>query len=411
MSQLSALLRILVALVFASSVLVKASSGQGVEPAALSRAEALLHMAIEEGKFAGAAHMVWMQGKTLHFEVAGMADIESGRVQRPDDLMLIASMTKPVTAVTAMILFEQGMFQLDDPIHKYIPAFANSEVIVEDGDGFKRVPANRPITVRDVVSHSTGLGYGGKVPNYDRVSRHVAQFYNYPNRKRFFPDMTVKEFADELASIPLVHQPGEQFTYGWNSDLLGRLVEIWTDKPLDEAMREVLFVPLTMDDSMFFVPPEKRDRYAPSYFNKDGKLHRSGGDLLIPIRKQPYLSGGGGLVTTMPDFAKFCQVLVDQGMFREKRILRPETLKLMFAKQVRSDYDAKGDVGLGFSVSHIELGKNKRQATIHGWNGYTAAYFRVVPGERLFQIFMGHTESNNDEFRDRLFNTIFEGVK
>ena len=133
--------------------------------------------------------MVCKDGNVLHFEVAGLSNLETGAVQKRDTMMLIASMTKPVTAVAAMVLFDQGRFQLDDPIEKFIPAFANAEVIVEDGDGFKRVPANRPISVRDVLSHSTGISYGHMmpVPNYDRVSSHVADFYEYPGAKGFFP--------------------------------------------------------------------------------------------------------------------------------------------------------------------------------------------------------------------------------
>ena len=162
---------------------------------------------------------------------------------------------------------------------------------------------------------------------------------------------------------------------------------------------------------MFFVPAEKRTRYAPTYVKKDGKLTAAGGDFQIPLRRQPFISGGGGLVTTIPDFRNLCQMLVDQGEFNGRRVLRPATVEQIFTKQAESHYESPGHVGLGFSVRPIELGKNNRPATVHGWKGATAAYFLVVPKERLFQIFMGHMLPESWDFQDRLFTTVFDGVQ
>ena len=162
-------------LIIALSVFVNSSFGQSVDQDALIKAKKMLHKAIEDGEFAGAAYLVWKDGKQLHFEVAGLRDIEANAVQQPDTLMAIASMTKPITAVAAMILYERGKFRLDDPVSKFIPAFEKSEVIIENGEDFKLIPANRQITIRDVLSHSTGIMYGWKVDNYERISKYAAK--------------------------------------------------------------------------------------------------------------------------------------------------------------------------------------------------------------------------------------------
>ena len=182
--------------------------------------------------------------------------------------ILAFSMTKPITSVAAMTLFEQGKFQLDDPVAKYIPAFEKTTVLASDGDSQKVVPAKRQITIRDVFRHTTGFSYGNGHPNVKEYYARERMLYR-PPQGMLPPKMTIKEAAEALARIPALHHPGERFTYGFNTDLLGRLIEVWSGKSLDKYMRQTIFEPLEMADTGFSVPPEWRDRFASCHTLQD----------------------------------------------------------------------------------------------------------------------------------------------
>ena len=223
--------------------------------------------------------------------------------------------------------------------------------------------------------------------------------------------MTIKDFADKLAGIPLIHQPGEEFTYGWNFELLGRLIEIWSGQPLDEFMHESLFVPLAMNDTHFVVPAEKRKRYASmNGLDEEGKLNVIDFSKWF-FKKQKCISGGAGLVTTMPDFAKFCEMLVSEGQLNRRRVLKSETVKLMFSKQVEIRDGSGGHRGLGVFVQPIELKKENKKTTSHGWSGDSSTRFQIVPQEQFFQIFMGHRVPYQKEFIRELFSSVDAGVE
>jgi len=378
----------------------------------LEQAKAELHQAIDSGQVAGGALMVVRGGEVVLFEVAGVRDVEDQFPLKEDTIMRIYSMSKPITSVAAMILHEKGKFQLDDSIANYIPSFEETTVLEADGDTHEIVPAKRQLTVRDLFRHTTGYSYGGDHPSVGRYYGREGMLYRPPHGM-LPPDMPIEQAAEALARVPALHHPGERFTYGFNTDLLGRLIEVWAGQPLDEFLQQTIFEPLEMVDTGFSVPAEKRDRFASCHTWQDGKLA-----IADKAAKSPYndgfkfLSGGGGLVSTMQDYANFCQMLVDGGAFKGKRLLKEETVQLMFTDQLNA---AAGGFrfGLGFAINEANLGSGdgQRKAAQYYWAGYASTDFRLVPEEKLFVIFMRQRVPTEQALANELFSIVYEGVQ
>jgi CubicO group peptidase (beta-lactamase class C family) len=305
--------------------------------------------AVQDGRIAGGAHLVVRDGRTLYSEAAGFGDIQEQTPFTADSILRIYSMSKPITSVAAMRLFEQGKFGLDDPVARFIPAFTNATVL-ETVDGKPRqVPPKRPITVRDVLRHTTGYSYGDEASVREFYEREGLRYWG--PHQLFPPKMTIARAAEALARVPALHHPGEKFTYGFSTDLLGRLIEIWSGEPLDRYLQRAVFEPLEMTDTGFAVPREKRARFTSCHTLAEGKLA-----VVDPAASSPFndgfefLSGGGGLVSTVRDYANFCQMLVDGGQFKGRRLLQPETLRLMFTDQL-DGVDGANRFGLGFAMT------------------------------------------------------------
>jgi CubicO group peptidase (beta-lactamase class C family) len=310
-----------------------------------------------------------------------------------------------------MTLFEQGKFGLDDPVSKYIPAFAKTTVLEGDGDSQKIVPAKRPITVRDVFRHTTGYSYGDGKPGVRKYYEREGMLYRSP-AGMLPPKINIEQAAEALARIPALHHPGERFTYGFNTDLLGRLIEIWSGKPLDEYLRYAVLEPLEMVDTGFSIPKDKRARFASCHTMRDGKLSIVDEATSSPFSEGfEFLSGGGGLVSTVPDYANFCRMLIDNGEFKGKRLLKPETIELMFTDQLNG---VAGDFrfGLGFAIAEVEIGSGEgaRKRTQYSWGGYASTDFRLVPEEELFQIFVRQRVPSSHDLANRLFPIIYQGI-
>lgn len=389
----------------------KATQRLTISSDALTKAKAELAAAVESGKVAGAGHMVVINGETVYREVAGLRDIDDKTPFESDTLLRIYSMTKPITSVAAMTLYEQGKFDLDDPISKYIPAFAETTVLEGDGDSVKIVPAKRQITVRDVFRHTTGFSYGDGNPNPRKYYEEAGMRYRPPAGMRP-PAMTIEQAAEALAKIPALHHPGERFTYGFSTDLLGRLIEVWSGKPLNEHMQEAVFTPLNMKDTGFSISEDKRNRFASCHTAVDGKLaiidKAATSDFNGGFEFQ---SGGGGLVSTMQDYANFCQMLVNGGEFNGQRVLKNETVRLMFTDQLES-VPGQFRFGLGFAIGEVTLGSgdSERTATQYSWGGYASTAFRIVPEEKLIQIVVLQRVPSANGLGDRLLPIIFKGA-
>ena len=398
---------------YALLALSVATFGQDISQESLDGARAKLHGAVEAGEIAGGAHLVFHNGKVVYFEVAGVRDIEDSTPLDADTIMRIYSMTKPITSVAAMMLYEQGRFRLDDAISKYIPAFEETTVFVKDGDAHKVVPAERQLTIRDVFRHTTGYSYGDAGESQAREYYQREGMLYRPPHEMMPPKLTILNAANALGRIPALHQPGERFTYGFNTDLLGRLIELWSGKSLDEYLRVSIFEPLEMVDTGFSVPPDKRGRFASCHTWKDGKLIMADKASSSPFNEGfEFLSGGGGLVSTMQDYANFCQMMVDGGEFEGKRLLKESTVKLIFTDQLNG---VAGDFrfGLGFAIGEVGLGADDTQRTAiqYSWGGYASTDFRLVPDDKLFQIFMRQRVPSSHDLANKLFAIVYQGVK
>ncbi|QDU40856.1 Esterase EstB [Maioricimonas rarisocia] len=395
-------------------VLLCPSVGSAAEIAedALDRARTELRDAVESGNVAGAVHLVARDGKTVYLEATGVRDIEGGEPFTPDTIIRIYSMTKPVTSVAAMTLFEAGKFELDDPVSRYIPAFADMKVLEEGDDGVRFVSPERPLQVRDVFCHATGYSYGGGNPHAREYYEREGMRYR-PPAGMLPPELTIEKAAESLARIPALHHPGERFTYGFNTDLLGRLIEVWSGKPLGEYMQEAVLAPLEMTDTGFSVPEQKRDRFACCHTTRDGTLAVVDRAETSPFNDGfEFVSGGGGLVSTIRDYGNFCQMLVDGGEFNGNTVLKAETLRLMFADQLNG---AAGDFrfGLGFAINDVEIrsGDNARKVPQYSWGGYASTDFRVVPEEKLYQIVVRQHVPSSHGLANRLFRIVYTGVE
>ena len=374
-------------------------------------ARELLRNSVESGKVAGIAHLVVQNGKEIHFESAGVRDIESRKPFTDDTLLRIYSMTKPITSVAAMTLYEQDKFRLDDPVSKYIPAFANTNVLQQSDDETKIVPAIRQITVRDVFRHTTGFSYGNGTPNPIQHYQREGMRYRSP-AGMYPPEMTIEEAAEALARIPAIHHPGERFTYGFNTDLLGRLIEVWSGKSLDQYLKTAILEPLEMRDTAFEVPETARDSFASCHTIRDGKLaivdKASDSEFNDGFS---FLSGGGGLVSTIRDYSNFCQMMVDGGKFKDRRILSEETVRMMFSNQLT---EVPGDFqfGLGFAIDRVQFGEADSQQRVaqYSWGGYASTDFRLVPEKKLFQIVMRQHVPSSHELARKLFASVYESL-
>lgn len=290
----------------------------GFSPERLERLRRVVAGNVAAGEYAGVNLVIARHGKVVLAESFGWQDMEAKRPMQPDTIFVIASMSKPVTAVAVMMLYEEGKFLLEDPVAKYLPAFARMQVLAtEGGDPAQTVPAAGPITIRQLLTHTSGLfnfkGYAAAGIN---------------------PQMNLATTVDRMAGVPLSHQPGQAWRYGLSYEVLARLVEVWSGQPFDVFLAERIFHPLGMKDTGFFVPADKAARLAKGYrLNAQGvvePLPKQGAPDQAPI----FLSGGGGLYSTTGDFLRFAQVLLNGGLLDDHRLLSPVTVDAMLLSHV-----------------------------------------------------------------------------
>jgi len=335
---------------------------EGFDPARLGQIQGVLDDLVARRKVAGAVTMVVRHGKVVHLAKAGRRDVEANRPLDRSTLFRIASMTKPITSAAVMALVDDGIIKLDDPVSKFLPEFASPSILVvsETPDGAASqssiVPAARPITIHHLLTHTSGLAYRFAAP---------------PSLAGLYVDAAVSDGLAEtpgtiagnvrrLARLPLAHQPGARWTYGLSTDVLGRVVEAASGKSFDEFLRDRLFRPLRMDDTGFLVPGPRRARLAAVYMPQaDGTIRRAPD---TPIQIGPlvfsatfpawdtgrYYSGGAGLISTIDDYARFLQMVLNKGELEGARVLRPETVEAMSTHQIGDLRSSVGIHGLGF---------------------------------------------------------------
>lgn len=365
----------------------------GMSSERLDRIGAKMREYIDDELVPGTVTGVMRRGKLVHFEALGHRDVAAGAPMTTDTIFRIASMTKPITSVALMMLYEEGHFQLHDPISKWLPEFSDMRVAIPSegmpvGAPYTTVPAVRPITVRHVLTHTAGFAnrYRGLTQN---------EYLEIADRQS--PDETVADFVQRLAKLPLNFQPGEKWEYSRATCVVGRLVEEMSGMTLDEFFRQRIFEPLGMKDTHFFLPEDKLDRFAAQYQpGEDRKI-----ELADPAsmesrwlsQPQVYFMGSGGLVSTTADYLRFHQMMLNGGELNGVRILGRKTVELMTVNHT-GDHDIwlrgpGGGFGLGYSVT-TDRGAAASMASegTYGWGGAYCTYFWVDPVEDVVAVLM-----------------------
>ena len=347
----------------------------------LARIDPLLQAYVDEHRVAGVLAMVSRRGKVGYYEDYGYRDLDAGAPMTRDTIFRIYSMTKPITSVAALMLYEEGRFRLSDPVARYIPAFENLMVYDADApDGSKRAKLKRPMTIRDLLTHTSGFTYGffSQTP--------VDTLYM---QAQVFGNGNLEEFVGRLSQLPLLHQPSETWHYSVSTDVLGYLVEVVSGQTLDVFFEERIFKPLGMTDTAFEVPPDKMDRFAANYsINDDGKLEAvdagATSQFAAPVR---FFSGGGGLVSTPTDYMRFAQMLLNDGELDGTRLLSRKTVELMTTNHLDGDYAPGWGFGLGVQVcTDVARTQALGSEGTFGWSGMANTYFLIDPEEDLIAM-------------------------
>ncbi|MCI0771350.1 MAG: beta-lactamase family protein [Chloroflexi bacterium] len=362
----------------------------------LGRISDMMQGYVDEGKLAGAVTMLAREGEIFHFEPVGLADIDSNRPMEKDSIFRIYSMTKPITSVAVMMLYEEGHFSLDDPVGRFIPELGRMKVYDGMGErGMRLVDQEKPITIRHLLMHTAGLSYG----NYQDSP--VEELYRQVDIME--PDSSLLDMVKKLSGLPLLTQPGERWRYSRATDVLGYLVEVVSGQPFDQFLQERIIGPLGMVDTAFYVSEEKLDRLATVYGPKaDGSIEALDNPFVNRFREPHKLfSGGGGLTSTAADYMRFSQMLSNEGELDGVRLLGPKTVQLMTSNHLPEELKpfavgqsmASGTrgcgFGLGFSVvmdiaEHGILGSEG----IYSWGGAASTIFWVDPVEDLVAILL-----------------------
>lgn len=364
----------------------------GFDPQRLQRLDAMIQREIDAGKLAGAVAIVKRDGQDAVLKAYGQLDIENRIPMRTDAIFRIASMSKAVTTVAALMLYEEGHFLLSDPISKWIPEFSRSVVAVPPPAGspgdvkYVTVPAKRGITIHDLMTHTAGLTYGDFLAKEDYQKAKAYGWYLLDH------DETIGDFVKRLAKLPLATQPGEGFDYGYGTDVLGYLVEVISGQPLDKFVEERICRPLGMKDTGFYLPKEKADRLAVVYGIEKGQLVRKEDSTRTDFIDGPrkLFSGGAGLVSTASDYGRFLQMLLNGGEIDGVRLLSPRTVALMHLNHTRDLFKWNTRAfGLGFWVNEDpgNLGENIGQGA-YGWGSAYYPEYAVDPKERLVMLLM-----------------------
>jgi len=379
---------------------------------------------LDTGKIAGAHTLVYRRDALAYSSPIGSMDLERTKPMAEDTIFRIYSMTKPITSVALMQLYEHGHFQLDDPVYKLIPSWRDLRVYSSGTyPDFLTDPCDRPMTIRHLLTHQSGLTYDFmRRTNVDHAYRKLGLG---SEGKQF--ETSLEEFVEMLAGVPLEFSPGDHFNYSVSTDVCGRLVEILSGEPFDEYLRRHIFEPLGMEDTAFFVPDEKIHRFAANYHRVRRKLTLLDDPEKSEYRKPPrFLSGGGGLVSTAADYLRFARMLLGGGALDGTRILSPKTVAFMTQNHLSGGRDMDqasagglteiGSPGTGFGLGlSVTLDPIKAGVVSspgeYAWGGAASTTFWVDPVEELIVIFMTQFfPSQIFEFRDQLKTIVYGAI-
>jgi CubicO group peptidase (beta-lactamase class C family) len=404
-------------------------AGAGLAERQLDRiTDHLQHQYVDAGRIAGCQVAVARHGQLGYFGSFGCRDAERNLPVEDDTIWRIYSMTKPITGVALMSLYERGLFQLADPVTRFIPEWRDLKVRERADDGSERLVAPaRPMTVRDLMMHMSGLGFGG--------GRTLQELFSGDRGQAFVPGLrrgrgtTLASMVEHYAGYPLEFHPGTHWLYSVSTDVCARLVEIMSGQRFDDYLRDTIFEPLGMSDTGFSVPDAKVDRFAACY-RRDAskKLMLSDDPQRSGYREEPsFLSGGGGLVSTTIDYLRFCQMLVGGGELDGVRVLGRKTVELMTANHLPGDQDLQavalpggygevGFAGMGFGLT-VAVAKAPPATQVIGsageymWGGAASTIFWVDPSEDLVVVFMTQLlPSGTFNFRGQLKTLVYPAI-
>ena len=370
----------------------------------LARIDDMLRSNVDEGNLPGIVALIARNGKIVFHKAYGMAHNTSGTTMKKDAIFRIASQTKAITSTAVMILWEEGKFRLDDPIKKYIPEFGEAKILDtfnEQDSTFTTKPAKDQITIRDLITHTSGIGYG-VIDGDERFKK----IYSKAGITDLFTteNISIAESVKKLAKLPLHHNPGEKFTYSEGLDVLGYFIEIVSGMPFDKFLRTRIFEPLGMEDTWFYLPSSKHDRLVSVQHKVDGNWEKypvTFYDTDYPIRgAKRFFSGGAGLSSTAKDYATFLQMYLNGGELNGKRILSRTTVRSIMGNQVGGLFGGDNKFyGLAFGVV-TEKGQDAGGEGSTGtfdWGGYFNTQYFADPKEQLIGILMKQTQGSVDD--------------
>ena len=354
----------------------------GMSTSRLGRIAPVMQRWVDDGKIPFVLTMIAREGRLVHFEKYGMQDVATAKPVEFDTIFRIYSMTKPITSIAVMMLYEEGHFQLGTPVSEFIPAFKDMQVYTDGGEAI--VDAEREMTIKHLLTHTAGLIYGGDWEHPINERYREADFYGGD----------LAHMAQEIGDIPLLHHPGDGWNYGMSTDVLGYLVEVVSGMPFEEFLKTRILNPLGMHDTAFSVPDEKADRYATLY-----EPTEDGGIQVLenaPVSSGPlsfHHSGGAGLLSTAADYLRFCQMLLNDGELDGVRLLGNKTVELIRMNHISDDWQPLERTGCGFGLGFAVVTNVADTHTLgsegtYSWGGLASTTFWIDPVEDLIGILM-----------------------
>lgn len=396
-----------------NQLIVSTPASVQVSAERLNRIDTMLIQSINDKWIAGAVGLIARDGKIIYNRSFGVSDPESKTPMQTDAIFRIASQTKAIVSIGFMMLFEEGKFLLDDPVSKYIPEFANPKVLDkfnEKDTTFTTVPAKREVTIRDLLTHTSGIDYARiGSPTMRAIYSKAVINGDFGSDK-----LTIGDNIKLLGKQPLAHQPGEKFTYGLNVDVIGYLIEVLSGEKLDQYLKKHIFDPLGMIDTYFYLPEEKKGRLV--------KVSAENADLHAiampqesdnyPLLKGTYFAGGAGLSSTTRDYAAFLQMLLNKGEYNGKRLLSSRTVELITCNQIGNLDLGRDKFGLGFEITTEEgqavLGISEGSFS---WGGYYGTTYWADPEERLVcLLFMQQFPLSHGEITNKFKAMVYQAL-
>ncbi|QNL52340.1 beta-lactamase family protein [Olivibacter sp. SDN3] len=397
-----------------------ATESNGFSNKRLLRIDKLIQQYIDSNWVKGAVGFIAKDGYLVYHKAFGIDDIQRGTPMQGDAIFRIASQTKAITSIAVMMLFEEGKFLLDDPISRYIPAFANPSVLQDFNEAdttYTTIPAKNEITIRHLLTHTSGIDYAQM-----GSSKMKAIYAKAGIAAGFLPHkQLLADAIDTLGKLPLIHHPGEQWTYSLSTDVLGRLVEIISGMSLDEFLTQRLFIPLGMHDTYFHLPEGKRSRLVQVYTedpeNRQIELWKEdtfpGLTVDYPINNNGYYAGGAGLVSTISDYAIFLQMLINGGVYNGSQLLSRRTVDMITMNQIGEHSLGDNKFGLGFEViTKKGMAKLGQSTGSFAWGGFFGTIFWADPKEKIVALlFIQQHPFSHGELHDKFKALVYQALK